>query len=116
MTIGELICLVLYYSKKNEYKIALEEGKSPHKFYVFAIPGLCDASLSIMQYMALNFISGSTYRILIGATIITTLLFSKILLKIVILKRQLMGCGFAFIGLIAVGISSFIDRPEGSSD
>lgn len=115
MTIGELLCLLLYYAKKKEYQIKLEEGKVPHKFYIFAIPGFCDASLSIMQYMALNFISGSTYRILIGATIISTLFFSKLLLKIVVQRRQIIGCGMALIGLVLVGVSGFINRPDSGS-
>jgi len=61
-----------------------------------------------MQYMALNFISGSTYRILVGASIVTTLFFSKILLKITIEKRHLVGCGLGVIGLLIVGASGFI--------
>jgi drug/metabolite transporter (DMT)-like permease len=65
--------------------------------------------------MALNFISGSTFRILSGATIITTLIFCKILLKTMIVKTHIVGCGLAFIGLIIVGISGFIDKPSDSS-
>ena len=62
-----------------------------------------------MQYMALNFISGSTYRILVGASIVTTLFFSKILLKITIERRHLVGCGLGVLGLLVVGASGFIE-------
>jgi drug/metabolite transporter (DMT)-like permease len=65
-----------------------------------------------MQYMALNFISGSTYRILVGASIVTTLLFSKILLKIRIEKRQILGCGMGVLGLLLVGFSGLIESSQ----
>ncbi len=109
MNIGELLCLLLFYIKRKTYQIPLEEGKKVHKFYIFLIPGLCDSCLSIMQYMALNFISGSTYRILVGASIVTTLLFSKILLKITIERRHIIGCGLGVIGLLIVGCSGLLE-------
>ena len=68
-----------------------------------------------MQYMALNFISGSTYRILVGASIVTTLLFSKLLLKIIIEKRHIVGCGLSIAGLLIVGASGFIESKSSES-
>ena len=112
MNIGELLCLLFFFLNLKKYKIPLEEGKTAHKFYIFLIPGLCDASLSVMQYMALNFISGSTYRILIGASIVTTLLFSRILLKIKIEKRHIVGCGLGVIGLVIVGCSGLLESSS----
>lgn len=84
MSLGELMCLIIYYSNLKKYKLPLEEGKTPHNFTCFLVPGFWDITLSVMQYMALNFISGSTYKLLSGGAIITTVIFSKILLGIVI--------------------------------
>jgi drug/metabolite transporter (DMT)-like permease len=51
-----------------------------NKFWL-AIPALCDFITSTMQYIALNFISGSVYQMMRGGTIITTFIFSIIFLK-----------------------------------
>jgi drug/metabolite transporter (DMT)-like permease len=114
MSIGELICLILYYSNQQKYKLPLEDGKTPHKFYYFLVPGFWDITLSVMQYMALSFISGSTYKILQGGAIVTTLVFSRILLKIVIEKRHVIGCSLGIVGLVIIGLSSFINSSSTS--
>jgi drug/metabolite transporter (DMT)-like permease len=62
-----------------------------------------------MQYFALSFISGSTFKLLQGGSIITTVIFSKILLKMVIEKRHVIGCSLAVIGLVIIGLSSLIN-------
>lgn len=61
-----------------------------------------------MQYFALNFISGSTFKLLQGGSIITTLIFSKILLNMFIEKRHIIGCSLAVIGLLIIGTSSLM--------
>jgi hypothetical protein len=49
-----------------------------------------------------------------GGSLITTLIFSKILLNIMIQKRHIWGCGFALIGLLIVGGSGFIEPNSGT--
>jgi drug/metabolite transporter (DMT)-like permease len=49
-----------------------------------------------------------------GGSIITTLIFSKILINMVIQKRHIWGCALAFVGLLIVGGSGFIGS-QGSS-
>lgn len=44
-----------------------------------------------------------------GASIVTTAVFSKLLFGMIIEKRHITGCGLAFIGLIIVGSSGFIE-------
>jgi drug/metabolite transporter (DMT)-like permease len=58
--------------------------------------------------MGLAFISGSTYMMFKGASIVTTAIFSRILVKMVIQKRHLAGCGLAILGLVIVGSSGFL--------
>ncbi len=64
--------------------------------------------MSAMQFTALNFISGSSYQIFQGGSIITTLLFSKILLKIKIERWHVIGILLAMIGLAVVGVLKFL--------
>jgi drug/metabolite transporter (DMT)-like permease len=70
---------------------------------------MADSCSSMLQYMGLSFISGSTYMMFKGASIVTTALFSKILLKMVLEKRHFVGCGMAILGILIVGSSSFIE-------
>ena len=58
--------------------------------------------------MGLNFIASSTYLMFKGASIVTTAIFSKILLGMVIEKRHWIGCGLAVVGLMVVGSSGFL--------
>jgi drug/metabolite transporter (DMT)-like permease len=61
-----------------------------------------------MQYIALNFISGSTFKLLQGGSIITTAIFSKILLNMALKRNHFIGCSLAVIGITIVGISDFV--------
>ena len=62
--------------------------------------------------MALSLISPSTFSIFKGSTIFATLVFSKILLKIIIYRRHIISCSLAFIGLVIVGLSDFIFKDS----
>jgi drug/metabolite transporter (DMT)-like permease len=115
MFVGEACCLVLYFVGRKKHELPLEEGKQPHKFYCFFVPALSDAISSVLQYMALNFISGSTYLMFKGASIVTTAIFSMLLFGMVIEKRHLIGCGAAIAGLVVVGASGFLESADASS-
>ena len=79
---------------------------------MFAIPALSDALSSMLQYMGLAFISSSTYMMFKGASIVTTAIFSRILIKMVIEKRHLAGCGLAIAGLAVVGSAGFLTSND----
>ena len=72
--------------------------------------------MSAMQFTALNFISGSSYQIFQGGSIITTLLFSKILLKIKIERWHIIGILLAMIGLAVVGVLKFLTSGVNSDN
>lgn len=74
--------------------------------FLLAVPAFCDFVNSTLQYVALNFISGSVYQMLRGGTIITTTVLSVFFLKTKILKHQYLGCALAFFGVFIVGFSS----------
>jgi drug/metabolite transporter (DMT)-like permease len=62
--------------------------------------------------MGLAFISSSTYMMFKGASIVTTAIFSRILIKMIIEKRHIAGCGLAILGLTIVGSSGFITSND----
>lgn len=115
MFMGECFCLFLYLSNRKKNYLPLEPGKTPHKFYYFLIPALADACSSMLQYMGLNFISGSTYLMFKGASIVTTAIFSKILFNMAIERRHWIGCGAAIVGLVVVGASGLLTSDSSDS-
>lgn len=78
-----------------------------NKLYLF-IPAFFDLLSSTMQFMALNFIPASAYQMLRGGTIITTFLFSLLLLRQKVVRGQLVGTGIALLGILVVGVSNTI--------
>lgn len=72
------------------------------------VPASLDLLTSTMQFMALNFISGSAYQLFRGGAIITTYLFSVLIFKQKVQRPQLMGTIIALIGLIVIGIANII--------
>lgn len=109
MFIGEAICLLLFFYTRKNNPTPLEQGKTAHKPWIFIVPALADSCSSMLQYMGLSFISGSTYQMFKGASIVTTAIFSKILVNMVLEKRHFVGCGMAILGILIVGSSSFIE-------
>jgi drug/metabolite transporter (DMT)-like permease len=83
--------------------------------FLLAIPAICDFFTSTLHYIALNFISGSIYQMLRGGTIITTCIFSVLVLKIKIQKSQYLGSGLALIGVVIVGVSNYMFSGSSSS-
>lgn len=81
-----------------------------------AIPALSDFITSTLQYVALNFISGSVYQMMRGGSIVTTLLFSVIFLKVKVMKNQILGAVLALVGVGVVGFSNMLFSDSSSSD
>lgn len=88
-----------------------------NKFWL-AIPALSDFITSTLQYVALNFISGSVYQMMRGGSIVTTLIFSIIFLKAKVMKNQIYGSALVLVGVMVVGLSNMVfkdDSEDGAS-
>jgi drug/metabolite transporter (DMT)-like permease len=79
------------------------------------IPSIMDFTSSSMQYFALNFIPGSIYQMLKGGSLITTALFSYLLMRTKLKRNHISGCILAFIGVFIVGASSLIFKSASSA-
>lgn len=86
--------------------------------FLLAVPAFCDFVTSTLQYISLNFISGSVYQMMRGGTIVTTFIFSIVFLKAKVKKSQIGGCILAFAGVTIVGLSNmvFSSSDSGSAD
>jgi drug/metabolite transporter (DMT)-like permease len=125
MFLGEALALALYFllrwkdpeGHRQRQEQAVLEGKHLefNKFKI-AIPALCDSFGSMLQLFALNFTAGSIYQMMRGGTIITTFVFSIILLKMRPRKYQMVGSLLAFVGIAVVGTAAMVfSDPEGVS-
>ena len=119
-----LLFIIQIRRDPDAYKMKQLEAKSKglelrcNPLYI-AIPAFCDFLTSTMQYIALNFISGSVWQMLRGGVIVTTAIFSKFFLKMIPKRNHYFGCCFAILGILIVGASNIIFSPksdEGDAD
>lgn len=111
MFTGEFCCLLVFLVLRTRNRKAFMEraveaemaGKKKLKIPLVLIPTACDFIASTMSYIALNFIPASVYQMLKGGGLITTAIFSYLLLKKKIKRNHVAGCIFALIGVTIVG-------------
>lgn len=117
MFFGEFLALFVYlFMKKRDpegFKMRMLDAKSKGKEIkmnrlLLAIPALSDLITSTLQYVALNFISGSVYNMMKGGTVVTTFLMSIIFLKSKVVRNQVVGSLMALLGVFLVGLSNMI--------
>jgi drug/metabolite transporter (DMT)-like permease len=123
MFVGEFGCLMVFFylrhrdpiGYKNRAIAAEEAGKKPIRLLQVLVPASCDFLASAMAYIALNFIPGSVYQMLKGGGLITTAIFSYMLMKKKIKRNHICGCVLALVGILIVGASNLIFNSSSSS-
>jgi drug/metabolite transporter (DMT)-like permease len=83
---------------------------------IILIPTLLDFFASYCFYTALNFMAGSVYQMLRGGTVLTTYLFTIVILKVRPKKHKIVGCIIVLFGLTTVGAVNFIMGDQGESN
>jgi len=78
---GETLYILFYFAERIELRGSVNKSHERYSASIFIIPAIADAFTSVLQMVGINFVSGSTFLMLKGSTIVTTLLFSKVLLK-----------------------------------
>ena len=84
--------------------------------FLLAVPAFCDFVASTLQYISLNFISGSVYQMMRGGTI-TTFVFYIVFLKVKV-KKVKSGDAFLLLLELLIGLSNmdFSSSDPGSAD
>jgi drug/metabolite transporter (DMT)-like permease len=112
MFLGEALCLIVYMVKLRTNRINDEYttmGVKPRiPVWLIAIPASLDFVASNISYFALNMIPSSVWQLSKGGAIITTAIFTRILLKRILTKRRIFGCVLATVGITIVGLSVVI--------
>lgn len=78
-----------------------------NKLYL-AVPAFFDLVTSLLHFIALNFLSASILQMMKGGTLLTTFIFSILLLRSKIKNFQTYGCGLVLLGLIIVGLNNIL--------
>ena len=77
------------------------------------IPATFDLFSSVLAYIALNFTPGSVWQMSRGATIIITVILSKIILKNKFTKTAFLGCSLTFLGISLVQVFNIVIKEDG---
>lgn len=109
MFLGEALCILVFFGKLRANRINDEYspmGKKPKvPVWLIAIPAFLDFVASNVSYFALNLIPSSVWQLSKGGAIITTAIFTRILLKRILTRRKVVGCVLATVGITIVGLS-----------
>lgn len=93
---------------------SLMSDKLPAKAYKYAIPACCDLISSLLEYISIIKLTGSTYQFMINATILTTSGFAYILTKTPLNRNQIWGGVIALIALMTASASVLFDQDSGN--
>lgn len=108
MFIGEALCIIPFLLMADTIKKERNPDKLPAKFSLCFIPTMLDLISSLMIFISLNYISGSVYSVLTGELVVFTAIFSKIFLKAVFNKAQIIGSIAITISAVLAGIAEML--------
>jgi len=107
MMIGELLCLIAYWTTRKPGEDQVSSGQAPA--HIFAVACLFDWTATTCVNMAYGVIAASVVQMTRGAIVIFTCVFSIAFLG----KRQhayhLFGVGLVFVGITMVSLSTFFN-------
>ena len=80
------------------------EGALKMNPLIIIVPEIVDIGNAFCYYIALNFVPASIYQMLRGGTVLTTYIFTVLILKKKPKRQKVAGCGIVLLGLITVGL------------
>jgi drug/metabolite transporter (DMT)-like permease len=106
-----MLCMFVYLFSKEKPDEKDTRPRAP--IAVCFIPLAMDLCASTLEMVALNYLSGSVFSIVSSIVIVSTAVFTKILLRKTFKNAQIVGCLFAIAGVLLTG---FAEYTEGTSD
>lgn len=130
MFCGEAICLLVYYLKRNRknnpirnhnnenenlVEISEKQKLPPQKPdlspYMLMLPAFCDFLSSTVNTIGLTMMTGSSFQMMRGASILFVALFSKIFLKSKLYIHNYIALILVISGLMLVGAANLVFEP-----
>ena len=122
MFFGEFLCMFAFMWQMKQTKrrvgklVPGEDHALPCGLWVYFIPAFCDFTASTTGFIGLTLTYASVYGMLKGSTVLFTGLLSKIFLKRKFQLFHWLGMLLVVIGLVLVGLSSFVEgKKDGST-
>jgi drug/metabolite transporter (DMT)-like permease len=131
MFCGEAICLLVYYLKKNRNNnpirnqngeqdnlvvISEKQNLPPQKPelspYMLMLPAFCDFLSSTVNTIGLTMMTGSSFQMMRGASILFVALFSKMFLKSKLFVHNYIALTLIIFGLGLVGAANLVLEPS----
>jgi drug/metabolite transporter (DMT)-like permease len=101
MIVGEMLCLFAYllFGDKEE-----KQGSKPQPpILICLIPMYMDLLATTLEFIAVNYISGSVFSITSSVVIVSSAVFTKVLLRTNFNSYQIAGCILTILGMIITG-------------
>jgi len=129
MFCGEALCLLVFYLKKknnpirnqnleNQNLVAIYEKHNlpPQKPqlspYMCMLPAFCDFLSSTVNTIGLTMMTGSSFQMMRGASILFVALFSKVFLRSKLFVHNYIALTLVITGLMLVGAANLVIEPE----
>lgn len=117
MVIGMSMCYLAYLLlRKKDGEVDNVDKKQNAPVLVCCIPLMMDLVASSLELISLNYIAGSVYSISNCIVIVSTAFFSRIILKTVFNKHQILGCVLTVLGVVIAGIGESLNDTSEDDD
>lgn len=121
MFVGECSCLVVYLLLKSSLPVkqpVATDKKPPLPKMLLVVPACFDLLGSLLLKIGLNFMPGSVFQMMRAGSIVTTALFSYLLVGKTLKHNQVVGCSLALVGVFIIGAANMllgVDTAKASS-
>jgi drug/metabolite transporter (DMT)-like permease len=105
--VAEMLCLYAYLYSEEKPQEDDKRPRAPIK--VCMIPLALDLIAGPCELVALNYLSGSVFWITSSIVIVSTAIFTKILIRKTFKNTQIVGCFLAIIGVLLTGFAEYTD-------
>lgn len=108
MLIGEMLCLAIFYLQGGKKQL-MDENRPMMAFWICSIPLMLDLVSTTLEFVAINYLSGSMYNITSSIVIVSSAFFTRIILKRIFTKTQIFGCLLVMIGVVITAFGEQMD-------
>jgi drug/metabolite transporter (DMT)-like permease len=106
MVVGMSMCFLahlLLHRKTDDHALNVH-AKPTAPILICIIPLLMDLFASSLELISLNYVAGSVYSIANCLIVVSTAFFSRIILRTVFNRHQILGCALTVLGVVVAGV------------